>query len=92
MVRFTSDLDAAVTGSGFVQECAPERVELKRELLQQVAIHTGADVPLASSSSAIVASRIADGLDAARRLQRILIAIRETRPTCCRSSRWWRHT
>lgn len=65
LVRFTSDLDVAVTSSGFVQECAPERVELKRELLQQAATRTGADVPLASSSSAIAASRIADGLDAA---------------------------
>jgi 3-hydroxyacyl-CoA dehydrogenase len=65
LVRFTSDLDVAVTSSGFVQECAPERVELKRELLQQAATRTEADVPLASSSSAIAASRIAEGLDAA---------------------------
>ncbi|WP_197739695.1 3-hydroxyacyl-CoA dehydrogenase [Mycolicibacterium sp. P1-18] len=65
LVRFTSDLDVAVADAGFVQECAPERIELKRELLQQAAVRTGADVPLASSSSAIVASRIADGLDAA---------------------------
>lgn len=64
-VTITSDLDVAVTGAGFVQECAPERVELKRELLQQAAARTAADVPLASSSSAIVASRIAVGLDAA---------------------------
>jgi 3-hydroxyacyl-CoA dehydrogenase len=62
-VRFTSDLDTALADAGFVQECAPERVDLKRELLQHAAARTSPDVPLASSSSAIVASRLADGLD-----------------------------
>lgn len=63
-VRFTSDLDAALADAGFVQECAPERVDLKQELLQHAAAKTSADVPLASSSSAIVASRLAEELDA----------------------------
>jgi 3-hydroxyacyl-CoA dehydrogenase len=62
-VRFTSDLDVALSGAGFVQECAPERVDLKQRLLQQAAVRTAADVPLASSSSAIVPSRLAGGLD-----------------------------
>jgi len=63
-VRFTSDLDAALADAEFVQECAPERVALKQELLQHAAARTSVDVPLASSSSAIVPSRLADGLDA----------------------------
>ena len=71
-VRFTSDLDAALADAGFVQECAPERVDLKQELLQQAAARTSEDVPLASSSSAIVASRLAEGLDATV-AQRILV-------------------
>ncbi|MET0453291.1 MAG: 3-hydroxyacyl-CoA dehydrogenase [Mycobacterium sp.] len=62
-VRLTSELASAVAGANFVQECAPERVELKRTLLRQAAALTGSEVPLASSSSAIVASRIAHGLD-----------------------------
>jgi 3-hydroxyacyl-CoA dehydrogenase len=63
-VRFTSDLDAALAAAEFVQECAPERVDLKQELLRRAAARTPPDVPLASSSSAIVPSRLAEGLDA----------------------------
>jgi 3-hydroxyacyl-CoA dehydrogenase len=64
LVRFTSDLDVALADAGFVQECAPERADLKRELLRRAAAKTSPVVPLASSSSAIVASRLAEGLDA----------------------------
>ena len=56
-VRFTSDLASALAGAGFVQECAPERVNLKRTLLRQAASLTSGMVPLASSSSAIVPSK-----------------------------------
>jgi 3-hydroxyacyl-CoA dehydrogenase len=62
-VRFTSDLASALAGAGFVQECAPERVNLKRTLLRQAASLTSGMVPLASSSSAIVPSCLAEGLD-----------------------------
>lgn len=61
-VRFTTDLDEALSGATFVQECAPERVDLKQELLRQSAARTSTDVPLASSSSAIVPSRLAADL------------------------------
>jgi 3-hydroxyacyl-CoA dehydrogenase len=71
-VRFTTDLDAALAEAEFVQECAPERVDVKRELLQRAATRTPPDVPLASSSSAIVPSRLAEGLDAAV-AERILV-------------------
>jgi 3-hydroxyacyl-CoA dehydrogenase len=63
-VRFTADLDAALAEAEFVQECAPERVDLKQELLQRAAARTPPGVPLTSSSSAIVPSRLAEGLDA----------------------------
>lgn len=62
-VRFTADLDDALAGATFVQECAPERVDLKQDLMGQAAIRTPAEVPLASSSSAIVPSRLAEGLE-----------------------------
>ena len=71
-VRFTTDLDAALAEAEFVQECAPERVDLKQELLQRAATRTPPGVPLASSSSAIVPSRLAEGLDAAV-AERILV-------------------
>ncbi|MDX1875724.1 3-hydroxyacyl-CoA dehydrogenase [Mycolicibacterium sp. 120266] len=61
-VTFTTDLPAALAGAGFVQECAPERADLKRTLLQRAAALADADVPLVSSSSAIVASTLAEGL------------------------------
>lgn len=61
-ITFATDLTAALADARFVQECAPERVELKRALLTQAAEHTTADVPLASSSSAIVPSEITRGL------------------------------
>jgi 3-hydroxyacyl-CoA dehydrogenase len=52
-VRFTSGLDSALLGVGFVQECAPERLDVKQKLLRQAAIQTAADV----------ARRLAEGLD-----------------------------
>lgn len=61
-VTFTTDLPAALAGAGFVQECAPERADLKRTLLQRAAALTDANIPLVSSSSAIVASTLAEGL------------------------------
>jgi 3-hydroxyacyl-CoA dehydrogenase len=71
-VRFTSDLRTALVDAGFVQECAPEQVDLKRELLRQAAAGTPAGVPLASSSSAIVPSRLAEGIETAV-AERILV-------------------
>lgn len=72
LVRFSTDLAAAVADATFVQECAPERVDLKRELLGKAATLTEPTVPLASSSSAIVASALAEHLDN-EVAQRILI-------------------
>jgi 3-hydroxyacyl-CoA dehydrogenase len=62
-VRFTTHLDDALDGATFVQECAPERVDLKQDLLAQAAARTADDVPLASASSAIVPSRLAEAMD-----------------------------
>src|SRR5699024_1345293 len=54
-----------------VQECIPERLELKQALFAELGALTGPDTVLASSSSAIPASRTAEGLAAA---DRILVA------------------
>ncbi|WP_270255328.1 3-hydroxyacyl-CoA dehydrogenase [Kocuria marina] len=67
----TSTVAEAVDGATLVQECAPERLEIKQEVFRELGELTGPDTILASSSSAITASRTADGLECA---DRILVA------------------
>jgi len=67
-VSFHEELGEAVAGCALVQECAPERLGVKRELYQQLAEATSYDTVLASSSSAMTASTIAEGLEAADRV------------------------
>jgi L-gulonate 3-dehydrogenase len=57
-----SDLGSALEGAGYVQECAPERLELKRQLLHTLDALTLPETILASSSSAITASAMAADL------------------------------
>ncbi|WP_031357938.1 3-hydroxyacyl-CoA dehydrogenase [Caballeronia sordidicola] len=56
------NLADAVRGAVLVQECAPERVDLKRELFMQIDENARADAVLASSSSALTVSSFADAL------------------------------
>src|SRR5580765_3140850 len=58
-VRTTTGVQAAVTGAGYVQECAPESLGLKQELFAELDRLAAPDAILASSSSAITASAIA---------------------------------
>jgi 3-hydroxyacyl-CoA dehydrogenase len=64
-VSFGCSLATAVAGAVLVQECAPEQVELKRELFAAAADLAPADAVLASSSSAIRPSVLAEGVPAA---------------------------
>ncbi|MDO8209031.1 3-hydroxyacyl-CoA dehydrogenase [Conexibacter sp. CPCC 206217] len=57
-----TDLATALDGAIHVQECAPERVELKRELFAQLDALAAPHVSLASSSSALTASSFAGEL------------------------------
>lgn len=52
-IQTTLDLAEAVAGANYVQECGPEKLELKRELFTKLAALTNPDVILASSSSAL---------------------------------------
>jgi 3-hydroxyacyl-CoA dehydrogenase len=61
-VRAQSDLGSALEGAVYVQECAPESLELKRALLRTLDELTPPRTILASSSSAITASAMAAGL------------------------------
>jgi 3-hydroxyacyl-CoA dehydrogenase len=61
-IAFTSFLGDAVAGADYVQECAPERLDLKRQLFAELDRLAPAAAVLASSSSAIQASLFAEGL------------------------------
>jgi 3-hydroxyacyl-CoA dehydrogenase len=66
-ISLTADLGEAVGDAAYVQECAPEREEVKRALFAQLDALAPADAVLASSSSAMPASRFASGLAGAAR-------------------------
>jgi len=60
--------EEAVEGVDFVQESAPEREELKRELLSAASRAAGGDVVFASSTSGLLPSRLQDAMAAPERL------------------------
>ncbi len=57
-VTFVATPELAATGTDFVQESAPERLELKVELLRRASTAAGADVVIASSTSGLLPSRL----------------------------------
>ncbi len=57
---FHADPVAALEGADFVQENAPERLEIKQELLQRIDAALPADVVIASSTSGLLASRLSE--------------------------------
>ena len=61
--RFDDTLATAVVGAVHVQECAPERLDLKQELFRELDALAAADTTLASSSSALTITEIASGLE-----------------------------
>jgi ketoreductase RED1 len=67
-VAVTSDLVAAADGSDFVQEAGPERISIKHNMFGTLAANTRDDVVLASSSSSLLPSQIAEGSAAAHRI------------------------
>ena len=56
------ELAEAVATAGYVQECAPEERELKRQLFARLDALADGGAVLASSSSALPISQVADGL------------------------------
>ena len=55
---FATDLGEALRGVDFVQECGPERLDLKQELLAEIEAHIADGVIIASSSSALKVSEM----------------------------------
>lgn len=70
-IRTETDLESAIEGVYYVQECGPETVQAKRELFGVLDELAGPDTILASSTSGIVASRFVADLT---RPQRCLVA------------------
>ncbi|MHA1608293.1 MAG: 3-hydroxyacyl-CoA dehydrogenase NAD-binding domain-containing protein [Candidatus Freyarchaeota archaeon] len=62
-IKTHADLADAVKGSDYVQESAPEDLNLKRGLFREISRHCPPHAILASSSSTIPISRIAKGLN-----------------------------
>lgn len=58
---FTQDLAEAVTGADFVQECVPERLELKQSTYRQIQEICGDKVVIASSTSGMFPSALSEG-------------------------------
>ena len=60
-LRYVAELEQACKGSDFVQECAPERIDLKVALFATVDSFVRPDVLIASSSSALTVSAMQTG-------------------------------
>jgi 3-hydroxyacyl-CoA dehydrogenase len=58
-ISFTTDLAAAVSDADLVIEAAPERLELKREIYEQIGRHAPAKTIFASNSSTLLPSDLA---------------------------------
>lgn len=58
---YTQDLTEAIKGAVFVQESAPERVDMKRKLYRTIQEICGRDVVIGSSASNIMTATLAEG-------------------------------
>ena len=61
-------MQAVLDGAEWVQENGPERIEIKRRIYADLDRLAAPDTILASSSSALVASQFAEGLEGRRRI------------------------
>jgi 3-hydroxyacyl-CoA dehydrogenase len=67
-ISYHAELDEAVEGAALVQECIPELLDLKRELFARLGGLAPAEAIIASSTSALTPSALANGLAAADRI------------------------
>ncbi len=66
-VQICDNLASAVDGAVYIQECAPENIDLKRRIFAELESCASPEAILASASSAIPASQIVDGLQSKNR-------------------------
>jgi 3-hydroxyacyl-CoA dehydrogenase len=62
-LRFESDLAGALAGVDMVIEAVPEKLELKQQVFSDFEQHVSPEAVLASNTSGIPITKIADGLD-----------------------------
>ncbi|HZO62121.1 MAG TPA: 3-hydroxyacyl-CoA dehydrogenase NAD-binding domain-containing protein, partial [Gaiellaceae bacterium] len=62
-VRYETDLGAALDGVDFVIEAVPEKLELKHEVFKQFEQHVAPDAILASNTSGIPITKIAEAVE-----------------------------
>jgi carnitine 3-dehydrogenase len=67
-LTFVATPEEAATGVDFVQESAPERLELKQQLLRRASAVAGPDVVFGSSTSGLLPSQMQDGMTHPERL------------------------
>lgn len=61
LARYTTNISEAVRDVDFIQEAAPERYEIKQQLLREVDRFASPDTVFASSTSGLLITRIAEG-------------------------------
>src|SRR6478672_12086149 len=61
-IEHAADIESAIEGADWVQENLPEKVEVKRDVFARLDRHARPDAVLASSTSAIPASRFTENL------------------------------
>ena len=66
-IRVFDSMRTAAADADYVQECAPEQVQMKREIFAELDVCTPPDAVLASASSALPVSMFAQGLRGASR-------------------------
>lgn len=69
-ISFDTELAGALAGVDFVQECGPEKLDLKQELLAAIEAQIADDAIIASSSSAL---KISDMQARCRRPERVVL-------------------
>jgi 3-hydroxyacyl-CoA dehydrogenase len=62
-LRFESDLAGALAGADMVIEAVPEKLELKQQVFAEFEQHVSPEAVLASNTSGIPITKIAEGLD-----------------------------
>jgi len=67
-LTFVATPEEAATGVDFVQESAPERLELKQQLLRRASAVAGPEVVFGSSTSGLLPSQMQDGMTHPERL------------------------
>ena len=61
-LNLVDSVEQAVSHADFVQESGPERIDIKKELIQEIGGYTDEDVIIASSSSGLLPSEMQQGV------------------------------